>query len=269
MKTQRILFSLVFMLIFSQASMAQDLISAADTKKALKSSNTIVVSARGASDYAKVHIRGAVNVPMGTLEKDGEPEGILKGSSELATLLGGKGISPDKKIIIYDSGSGIGSGRLYWVLKYLGFSDVNIMDGHMRAWRSARGPVTNGGTKVQATSFTPKVNKAIFADMGYVKSKLSSAALLDVRSDKEFNEGHINGARNLEYKNVLTDSDKLKSKEELAKLFKGAGITKDKEVILYCATSARAGIVFLALNSVLGYSNVTVYDGAYNEWKLN
>jgi len=55
----------------------------------------------------------------------------------------------------------------------------------------------------------------------------------------------------------------------LEALFNAAGITKNKEVILYCATSVRAGVVFLALSSILEYPNVKVYDGAYNEWKLN
>lgn len=259
----------VFLVIFTQSLFAQDLISAKETKKLLNDKNTVIVSARGATDYAKVHIRGAVNLPVGELAKEGEPEGILKSPAELAKVLGAKGISPDKKVIIYDSGSNKGAGRVYWVLKYLGFSDVVVLDGHMRAWRSARGPVTNAATSVQATTFTPKVNKAIFADMSEVKSSLGSAVLVDVRSADEFNQGHIQGAKHLEFKNVLTEGGQLKSKEELTALFNKAGITKNKEVILYCATSVRAGIVFLALNDILGYPKVKVYDGAYNEWKVN
>ena len=46
-----------------------------------------------------------------------------------------------------------------------------------------------------------------------------------------------------------------------------ACVTSDKEVILYCASSVRAGIVFMALKDILGYPNVTVYDGAYYEWE--
>ncbi len=37
-------------------------------------------------------------------------------------------------------------------------------------------------------------------------------------------------------------------------------------MILYCETSARAGIVYLTLKYILEYPNVKVYDGALYEW---
>jgi len=269
MKLKKLIFSLLLLTIFVNVSMAQDLISAAEAKKLANSKTTLIVSTRAAADYAKVHIRNAVNVNIDDLASTTEPKGILKSPAELATILGEKGIEPSKKIIIYDTGSNKGAGRLYWILKYLGFNDVKILDGHMQAWRAARGPVTNAATPVTAVTFTPKVNSKIFADKAYVKSKLNSAAIVDVRDDTEWGEGHINGAIHFEYKQVLAEGGKLKTKAELEALFNGAGITKNKEVILYCATSVRAGIVYLALTSILEYPNVKVYDGAYNEWKLN
>lgn len=262
-----ILFTVVVSLI--NLSFAQDLADAKALKKLINDKNTVIVSTRNAADYAKVHIRNAVHVDINTLASTTDPKGILKPASELARILGDKGIDPSKQIIIYDSGSNKSSGRLYWILKYLGFENVKVLDGHMLEWRKARGPVTNAATKVTATSFTPKVNSKIFADINYVKSKKNSAVIVDVRDDTEWAEGHISGARHLEYKNVLTAESTLKSKEELQKLFNEAGITKNKEIILYCATSVRAGIVFLALTSILEYPDVKIYDGAYNEWKLN
>lgn len=52
----------------------------------------------------------------------------------------------------------------------------------------------------------------------------------------------------------------------LSSMFESKGITKDKTVIVYCETSVRAGIIYLALKG-LGYPNVKVYDGAYLEWQ--
>lgn len=269
MKFKNLLFSFLLLTIFVNVSIAQDLISAAEAKKLINNKSALIVSTRSAEDYAKVHIRNAVNVSIDALASTTDPKGILKSPTELAKILGAKGIDPAKKIIIYDTGSNKGAGRLYWILKYLGFNDVKVLDGHMQAWRTARGPVTNAATKVTAVTFTPKVNSKIFCNKAYVKSKLSSAVVVDVRDDTEWGEGHINGAKHLEYKVVLADAGKLKSKADLATLFNNAGITKNKEIILYCATSVRAGIIYLALTSILEYPNVKVYDGAYNEWKLN
>ena len=269
MKLKNIILSLLALTTLVNVSFAQDLISAAEAKKLVNNKSTVIVSTRNAADYAKVHIRNAVHVSIDDLASTTEPKGILKSPAELAKTLGEKGLDPTKKIVIYDSGSNKSSGRLYWILKYLGFNDVKVLNGHMQAWRAARGPVTNAATKASVVTFTPKVNSKIFANKAYVKSKMSSAVILDVRDDTEWGEGHIQGAKHLEFKNVLTDGGKLKSKAELETVFNSAGITKDKEVILYCTTSVRAGVVFLALTSILEYPNVKVYDGAYNEWKLN
>ncbi|MBI9038007.1 MAG: sulfurtransferase [Bacteroidales bacterium] len=252
--------------IFAQSN----LISAKETAKIMKDDNVVLVSTRKASDYAKVHITDAVNVDILSLCKPGDIKGILKSPEEISKILGEKGINKDKKIIIYDNGKNVNAGRLYWILKYLGFKNVKILDGHMKAWRAARKPVTKYATKINPVTCSPSVNKEIIVDYDYVKANLNNpkVIIVDVQSQKEFDEGHIPNAKNFEYKNIVVEeSGTLKSPEEISKLLTEAGITPDKEVILYCATSARAGIVFMAMESMLDYPNVKIYDGAYNEWK--
>jgi thiosulfate/3-mercaptopyruvate sulfurtransferase len=262
-------FSIIITLLLSLSAISQDLIPANEARKFVNNKSAVIVSTRSAEDYAKVHITGSVHIDVEDLASKTDPKGILKSPAELASLLGAKGIDPSKKVIIYDTGLGNNAGRLYWILKYLGFSDVKILDGHINGWRAARGPVTNAATSVTATTFTPNVNSKIFADINYVKSKINSAVLVDVRDDSEVAKGTIKGSVHFEYKKVVNEDGTLKSKAELEKLFNDAGIVKSKEIIIYCATSVRSGIVFLALTSVLDYPNVKVYEGAYNEWILN
>ena len=173
----------------------------------------------------------------------------------MAKMLGDKGISRTSKIVVYDNGQNIRAGRLYWILNYLGATDVRMLDGHLKAWKAARKPLTKTGTKLKAVTFTPQVNESLYATKSYVQSKLnsSSAVLVDVQSKEEFDKGHIDGAVIVVHKELLTEDGKLKSKEELGSIFSSAGVTSDKEVILYCASSARAGIAYLALKSILNY----------------
>jgi thiosulfate/3-mercaptopyruvate sulfurtransferase len=252
--------------IFAQGN----LISAKETAKIMGDNNVVLVSTRKTSDYAKVHIKDAVNVDLTTLYKSGDIKGIMKSPEEISKELGAKGIDKDKTIIIYDNGKGVNAGRLYWILKYLGCKDVKILDGHMKAWRAAKKPVTKYPTKIKEVTFTPSTDNDIITTYEYVKSNLNNpkVVIVDVQSKKEFDEGHIDGAINFEYKIIINEEPgTLKSPEEITELLKGAGITPDKEIILYCATSARAGIVFMAMTSILDYPNVKVYDGAWNEWK--
>lgn len=252
---------------------AQDIISAADAAKMLKDQNTVFVSTRSATDYTKVHIAGAVNIDPKTLNG---AKSMLLPAGQIASVFGKNGISNTKSIIIYDDGSGKYAGRMYWIMKYMGANDVKVLDGGMKAWRMARKPVTKNPTSIAAATFTPKVNKNFMATMAQVKSAANNPAyvIIDARSVEEFNgvaatnlrKGHIPGSINIAHTSVLTDNSTLKSAAELKALFQAEGVTKDKKVILYCESSVRAGILFLALKG-LDYPNVQVYDGAYLEWQ--
>lgn len=267
----------VFLLISANIVKGQDLVTAADLAKLMKDANVVVVSTRTEADYKKVHITGAVHINHSNLYKEGPVKNMLKSTAEIAKILGENGISESKKIVLYDDGTGKYAGRLYWILSYMGAKDVKILDGHMKAWRAARKPVTKNPSSVKATTFTPSVNKAYLADMNEVKSSIGSTAvaIVDARSSAEFagqaetalRKGHIPGSISLEYTNMLNARSELKSNDELQKIFSDAGITKDKKVILYCESGVRAGIMFFALKSALKYPNVKVYDGAYSEWQ--
>jgi len=276
MKYLNIVFA--FLLVLSAGLVkGQDIITAAETAKLMKNDNVVVVSTRTAADYKKVHITGAVHVNHSDLYKGGPVKNMLNSPQEIAQVLGAAGISESQKIILYDDGSGKYAGRLYWILSYMGANDVKVLDGHMKAWRAARKPVTKNPTNVKAATFTPNINNDLIASMNEVKASIGSTntAIIDARSSSEFagqsetalRKGHIPGSINLEYTSVMDAQGKLKSGDALQKIFSDAGITKDKKIILYCESGVRAGIIFLALKSALNYPNVKVYDGAYSEWQ--
>ncbi len=239
---------------------------------ALKKENKdlVVIDARKDTEYAKMHIMKSVNIPHTELYKAGAVEGLIKDPADLAAYFGDKGISNSTTIVIYDDGSSKYNSRVYWVLKYLGAENVQLLHKDMNQWKMARIPLTKSVVPAKKVTFTPKVNKAILAEMPAVKTK--TAILIDARDAVEFDgsfeksEGHIPGSINIPYKEVLKANGSFKSKEELETLASKYGLAADKEIIIYCITSVRAATIFFALNNILEYSNVKVYDGAYNEW---
>ncbi len=257
-------------LLFSFSIFAQnELISAKELAKIMNNKDVVIVSTRSAADYAMVHINGAVNIENKSLYKEGEVKSLIKSPEELANILGAKGINKEKIVVIHCNGKFIGAGRLLWILKYLGVKDVRILDGHLKGWRAARKPLTRVASKAKAVTFTPVVNKNILASKSYVKSKLNkpNVVIVDSRDKEAYDAGHIDGAINFDNLKILNlETAILKSKEELINIFKDAGITSDKEIILYCKSGERSGGVFFALQ-VCDYPNVKVYDGSYNEWK--
>lgn len=270
-------FTLIVAFLFTATALTaqSDFITAKDFSSAIKDKNTVVISAQKEKNYKTSHVKNSIHIDHNSLYKSSGPEGMLKTTAELAKIFGSKGVSEKNKIVIYDDGMNKYSTRIYWILKYLGVPNVKIVHKDMGTWRTARIPLTKVATKTKATTFTAKVNKKVAADFNYVKANLnkSNVVFLDVRELTEFNgsstkpvsKGHIPGAKNIEWKKVENDKGVFLSSAELTKLFKANGVTKDKIIVIYCGTSVRAGIVYVALKS-LGYTNVKVYDGAYNEW---
>jgi thiosulfate/3-mercaptopyruvate sulfurtransferase len=135
--------------------------------------------------------------------------------------------------------------------------------------------VTSAPAKGKATTFTANVNPAILATMADVEKSIADAnvVLIDNRESKEFtgadgkSPGHIEGAVNLFWEDLMTDTKAYKSKEELKAIFDKAGVTADKQIILYCNTGILAAVGYVALVNILEYPNVTLYDGALEEWK--
>lgn len=276
MKKFKYIFSLAISFLFIGALLSQDLISVNELAKKLTDPNVVIVSAQKADKYAATHIKGSINMPPANLTVNTPVDYLLDTPSNIAKKLGTAGISNTKEIIVYDNGTSKYSGRLYWTLVYMGAENVKILNGELAAWKTGRKPITKTPTKGDPTTFTVNVKPQYLALLDEVSTATTSSSyvIIDARSPEEYNgtdesdvkKGHIPGAININYTDVLDSKGKLKSKEALKSLYEAKGVTPDKTVIIYCLSSVRASIEFFALTSILDYPKVKVYDGAFYEW---
>jgi thiosulfate/3-mercaptopyruvate sulfurtransferase len=243
----------------------------------LKSNKSMIVIDVQAPDvYAKQHIQGAINIPHKSLYKPGPIEGQFKDVAELAAIFGKNGVTNTSKIVIYDDGSQKYNSRVWWVLKYLGATDVSLLHKDMAQMEAARIPLTATAVSLKATTFIPTLNADMNIDMAAVKvlSANPTALLLDVREPDEYNgidkdkksQGHLPGAVYLYYKDMLTSTGAYKTKDEIVAIAAKVGATPEKEVVVYCQTGIKASVVYLALKEIAGFPNVKLYAGAYAEW---
>lgn len=77
--------------------------------------------------------------------------------------------------------------------------------------------------------------------------------IIDVRSSREFNDGHIPHAQHVPFWQSFT-SDTLDNKE------------KQEEIILYCEHGPRAGIAKLAY-TIAGFKNIRYVQGHMTSWR--
>lgn len=256
---------------------AQVSISAKDFGTELKSNKTLVIIDVQASDvYAKQHIQGAINIPHKNLYKPGTIEGQFKDVAELATIFGKSGVSNTSRIVVYDDGSQKYNSRVWWVLKYMGATDVLLLHKDMTQMEAARVPMTATSVTLKTTTFVPTVNADMNIDMASVKTlgANSNALLLDVREPDEYNgidkdkksQGHLPGAVYLYYKDMLTATGAYKTKDEILAIAAKVGATPEKEIVVYCQTGIKASVVYVALKEIAGFPKVKLYAGAYAEW---
>jgi 3-mercaptopyruvate sulfurtransferase SseA len=77
----------------------------------------------------------------------------------------------------------------------------------------------------------------------------------------------VPGAVNFDWVNAIDQQRNLRLKpaEELRTLLETAGVTPDREVIVYCQTHHRSSHTYVVLKS-LGYPRIKGYPGAWSEW---
>lgn len=270
-KYNKIFSALLLSVLFSGAVFAQDfIVTANDFKSASK--DAILVDVYTAASYAKMHVGNAINIPHTELYQAGDIEGLLKEPAELAKIFGSKGLTKDAKIILYDDGSQKYNSRFYWILKYMGATNVHLLHKDMAQFRKARIMLTRKPATAKPATFTADIQSDVFATADEVMAAANSGAMLvDVRPAGEFagkekeSKGHIKGSINVSYDLFLEENGAYKSKEDIAKLAASKGLSADKPVIVYCTSSVKAAVAFIALKDILGFKDVKVYDGAYNE----
>lgn len=217
------------------------------------------------------YIPGAVKIARGDIatEIDGV-KGMIAPKEQIEKVLGKAGISNEDTVVIYDDDNELWAARLWWVMKVYGHEDVRLLNGGLGAWKAAGFDTEMAAAEPKAVTYTAKeANKDLIADLELVKKSYDSENLvvLDTRSEKEWNDGHIPGAVWIEWTKALNEDGTYKSAEELKELYESKGITADKEAIIpHCKSAVRAAHTMFALTELLGYDNVRNYDGSWLEY---
>ncbi|MBI2880150.1 MAG: sulfurtransferase [Candidatus Tectomicrobia bacterium] len=244
----------------------------------LESPRIRIVDLRPEEEYRRGHIPGAVWLSLDEIRATRRGVGkMVAPAKDLERVLGRLGIDAGTTVVAYDDSAGLNAARLYWTLEYAGHTSVKILNGGLGAWVSSGGKLSREVPRVAPKRFRANLNPKVLADAQGVRERIGKggAALVDARSPAEYRgeksgsrrAGHIPGAVNVEWiEEVLWGGDKRwKSPESLRALFESKGVTRDKEVVVYCQTLHRAAHTFFTLR-LLGYDKVLGYDGSWEEW---
>jgi thiosulfate/3-mercaptopyruvate sulfurtransferase len=192
------------------------------------------------------------------------------------------GIGADHHVVIYD-GKGIFSApRARWMFRVFGHRRVSILEGGLPRWQTLGLPTHTAkgmGPQTPTSRFIAQMQHQSIADCADVVAALANgnAQVVDARSHNRFVGaqpepraglacGHMPGALNLPFANVLTDDGGFfLPKDTLKTEFAKSGIDLTVPMIASCGSGITACIIALAAE-LLGQDRVAVYDGSWAEW---
>jgi thiosulfate/3-mercaptopyruvate sulfurtransferase len=234
--------------------------------------------------YEKGHIPGAVgwnwradlHAPVG---RDYIDQGGL------SRLLQQAGVGPETTVVLYGGNNNWFAAYAYWLLRYLGFGNVKLLNGGRKKWelesRSLSMDVPSHATTELRVS--GPINDGIRAFRDEVLARVKDGgSFVDVRSPEEYRgeklapdhlpqeqaqvPGHIPGAANIPWAKAAREDGTFKPADELKALYQADGITGDQSVIAYCRIGERSSHTWFALTELLGYDGIKNYDGSWTEY---
>ena len=199
----------------------------------------------------------------------------------LSALFGKLGITTDKPVLIYDNSGMFCAPRVWWMLTAMGHKNAAVLNGGLPAWKAAGHDVVSQPAEPASKEFTGTAGDDWFCNTDKVLTAIEepSVTIWDARSRPRFEgsapepraglrSGHMPGAVNVPFTELLDNGTTLKSPAALKNYFTEHGIDLTKPIICSCGSGVTACVIGLAALEA-GAEQVTVYDGSWSEWGGN
>src|SRR5690625_714945 len=231
----------------------------------------------GYEQYKESHHPGAVYLHLkkdlsGPIREHGGSH-PLPDVDVFAETLGDLGIDEMTLTVIYDEANHMFATRAWWMLHTLGHEKVYVLEGGFTAWKKAGYELTGAIPQHPRKTFKPRMNMDEVIHMEEVKNRnQEKVVLLDSRAYERYlgkveplydKAGHIPGAKNYFWQDVLNDEGHWKSVAELKEHFKD--LKDAEEIIVSCGSGISACPNILALKRA-GFLNVKLYPGSFSDW---
>lgn len=232
---------------------------------------------KGRDSYETGHIPGAVFFDINAIaDLDTELPHMLPSPAAFAQAAGALGLDRAATIVVYDAHGIYSAPRVWWSLRTMGYQDVFVLDGGLKKWRAEGRPVETAEAAPKPVTVSLAFEPSLVVDIADVNELLGSGAaqVVDARSAARFRgetaepriglrSGHMPGALNLPFDQVVAADGTLKSADELRAVF--SHIDLARPIVTSCGSGVTAAVLALAA-ARLGRFDVAVYDGSWTEW---
>jgi thiosulfate/3-mercaptopyruvate sulfurtransferase len=236
---------------------------------------------RGARLYAAAHIPGS---HFAAVESDlsGEKTGSngrhpLPLPAAFMDFLARHGVSESSTVVACDDAGGLYAARLWWMARWIGLTNVALLDGGISKWIAEGRIVTSTVPAAERASLEGHADPSLVWTAGDVLRHLQDAAiaLIDARAAERFRgevepidpfAGHIPGALNRFYKANLNADLTFRPATELQNEFVALiGDRRPENVIHQCGSGITACANLFAMEYA-GLTGSKLYSGSWSEW---
>jgi thiosulfate/3-mercaptopyruvate sulfurtransferase len=228
------------------------------------------------ADFDREHIEGSRFLWPEWLAFNTPETNMASADAKTATkIFQNLGINKNSKIVICHRGGDYTiAARMFLSMEHYGLKgQTSFLNGGIEAWKKAGYPVTNKPAVFKKGNFVATDN-GLLVNKEYVQNALESntSEVVDARLKRFYDgdptgnprDGHISGAKNIPYPDMVDSTNIFKPIEMLEKNFTNVVPDKQKEVVFYCFIGQTASVDYLVGRS-LGYK-MKLYDGSIQEW---
>lgn len=266
------------------------LISPAEARQLIEHPETakrpIVLDTRGGyKDYFRGHLPTAHHLNFDTLRGTdrGVPVQYLPDDLTRALLVRA-GVDRDRTHIVYATGDVLPNDEILsasmvaYVLEKFGVRDIRILNGGLPSWAAAKNPVTQAYFGNPPGQIPAQGTPSIGIDLAELLQRKGQpgVVIVDARPRNEYlgnddvwwRKGHIPGAINFHWARLMEadNTHQFKSADTAQAELKAAGLTPDKEIIVYCGTSREGSLLRFYLTHVAKFPTVRLYEGSWKEY---
>ena len=287
---KQLVYAIGFLLLANSAFAEINIISPVEAKKLIDAPDAakrpIVLDTRGGyKDYFRGHLPTAHHINFDTLRgtDHGVPVQYLPDDITKALLIRA-GVDRSRTHLIYATGEQLpndeilSAGMVAYVLEKFGVQDIRIVDGGLPEWKKEKLPVTQEYFGNAPGTLPEKMLPEIALDVEDVLSRKGKpgVVLVDARPHNEYlgddeiwvRKGHIPGAISFHWARLMEkdNTHKFLPFEKVKAELASAGLTPDKEILVYCGTSREGSLLRFYLRHVAKYPNVRLYEGSWKEY---
>ncbi|TCZ66637.1 sulfurtransferase [Roseicella aquatilis] len=236
----------------------------------------------GKALFMQAHLPGARLFDIDLVaDQDSSLPHMVPTAARFERLLGAMGVSNATRVVFYDQKGLASAARGWWLMRLFGHHQTAVLDGGLPKWVAEGRPTESGESPApQPATFAADLQAELLRGIGDVKRIVrqggGGALILDARAKGRFDgtapeprpglpSGHMPGAANLPYTELLNPDQTMKDPAALHAIFAAAGVTAERPVVASCGTGVTACILALGLLRA-GFPEAAVYDGSWTEW---